>query len=98
MAAPEVSVIVTEVRSFRVSVLGEVAKPGRFELKSGVRLVDALAMAGGLTPFASRSDIVVLRPGRGGLETLRFDYARLRAADPRAINFFLQPDDVLLVP
>jgi polysaccharide export outer membrane protein len=98
VTAPEVSVIVTEVRSFRVSVLGEVAKPGRFELKSAVRLVDALAMAGGLTQFASRSNIVVLRPGAHGLETYHFDYAKLRAADARAIGFFLQPDDVLLVP
>ena len=98
VAAPEVSVIVTEVRSFRVSVLGEVAKPGRFELKSAVRLVDALAMAGGLTQYASRSNIVVLRPSGDGLQTFHFDYAKLRVADARAINFFLQPDDVLLVP
>jgi polysaccharide export outer membrane protein len=97
-AAPEVSVIVTEVHSFRVSVLGEVARPGRFELKSPVRLVDALAMAGGLTQFASRSNILVLRSKADGLETLRFDYDRLRAADPRALTFPLQTDDVLLVP
>jgi polysaccharide export outer membrane protein len=98
VAAPEVSVIVTEVNSFRISVLGEVAKPGRFELKSAVRLVDALAMAGGLTQYASRSNIVVLRPGGHGLEAHRFDYDKLRAADARSLNFFLQPDDVLLVP
>jgi polysaccharide export outer membrane protein len=98
VTAPEVAVIVAEVRSFRVSVLGEVARPGRFELKNAVRLVDALAMAGGLTPYASRSNIVVLRSNGHGLETHRFDYDKLRAADARAVNFFLQPDDVLLVP
>ncbi len=98
VTAPEVSVIVTEVRSFRVSVLGEVSRPGRFELKSQVRLVDALAMAGGLTQYASRSNIVVLRSNGHGLETHRFDYDKLRAADARVVNFFLQPDDVLLVP
>jgi polysaccharide biosynthesis/export protein len=98
VTAPEVSVIVTEVRSFRVSVLGEVSRPGRFELKSQVRLVDALAMAGGLTQFASRSNIVVLRSNGHGLETHRFDYDKLRAADARMVNFFLQADDVLLVP
>lgn len=98
VAAPEVSVIVTEVRSFRVSVLGEVSRPGRFELKSQVRLVDALALAGGLTQFASRSNLVVLRSNGHGLETHRFDYDKLRTADARMVNFFLQPDDVLLVP
>ena len=98
VTVPEVSVIVTEVRSFRVSVLGEVVRPGRFELKSQVRLVDALAMAGGLTQYASRSNLVVLRSNGHGLETHRFDYDKLRAADARLVNFFLQPDDVLLVP
>ena len=61
VTAPEVSVIVTEIRSFRVSVLGEVARPGRFELKSQVRLVDALAMAGGLTQFDPRVAEALLR-------------------------------------
>jgi polysaccharide export outer membrane protein len=98
VTVPEVSVIVTEVRSFRVSVLGEVSKPGRFELKSQVRLVDALALAGGLTQFASRSNIVVLRSNGHGSESHRFDYDRLRAGDARVVNFLLQPDDVVLVP
>lgn len=98
VAVPEVSVIVTEVRSFRVSVLGEVSHPGRFEMKSRVRLADALAMAGGLTQYASRSNIVVLRSGAQGLETHRFDYDKLRAGDARMVNFFLQADDILLVP
>ena len=98
VTAPEVSVIVTEVRSFRVSVLGEVSRPGRFELKSQLRLADALALAGGLTQYASRSGLVVLRTNGRGLETHRFDYDKLRAADARVVNFLLQPDDVLLVP
>src|SRR5258706_11204069 len=91
VTAPEVSVIVTEVRSFRVSVLGEVSRPGRFELKSQVRLVDALAMAGGLTQYASRSNIVVLRSNGHRLETHPVDYDKLRAADARVGNFFLPP-------
>lgn len=98
MAAPEVSVIVTEVRSFKISVIGEVAKPGRFELKGRIRLVDALALAGGLTDYASRSNLLVLRSNGKDLATHRFDYDKLRSADARVINFFLEPDDVVLVP
>jgi polysaccharide export outer membrane protein len=93
-----VSVIVTGVRSFQGIRARRGLRPGRFELKSQVRLVDALAMAGGLTQYASRSNIVVLRSNGHGLETHRFDYDKLRAADARVVNFFLQPDDVLLVP
>ena len=59
---PEVSVIVSDVRSYKVSVLGEVLKPGRFELKSYTTVLDVLAQAGGFTQFAARARIVVLRP------------------------------------
>lgn len=98
MAAPEVSVIVTDVRSFKISVLGEVSKPGRFELKASIRLVDALALAGGLTDYASRGNVLVLRSRGQDLTTHRFDYDKLRSADPRVVGFFLEPDDVVLVP
>ncbi|PYO51821.1 MAG: hypothetical protein DMD84_11605 [Candidatus Rokuibacteriota bacterium] len=58
---PEVSVTLTEVRSFKVSVIGEVARPARYELRAATTVLDALAMAGGFTQFASRQRIVVLR-------------------------------------
>src|SRR5713226_4882389 len=58
---PEVAVSVTEVRSFKVSVMGAVVKPGRYELKSWATVIDVLAMAEGFTEFATRSRIVVLR-------------------------------------
>ena len=59
---PEVSVIVTDVRNYKVSVLGEVVKPGRFELKSYTTILDVIAQAGGFTQFAARGKIIVLRP------------------------------------
>src|SRR2546426_691193 len=60
--APEVSVIVREVHSIKVSVIGEVKKPGRHELKSRATVLDALAMAEGLGEFAARGRIIILRP------------------------------------
>src|SRR2546427_12925127 len=51
---PEVSVIVREVHSFKVSVIGEVKRPGRHELKSRATVVDALARAAGVGDVASR--------------------------------------------
>src|SRR5881296_3678033 len=60
--APEVSVIVREVHSIKVSVIGEVKRPGRHELKSRATVLDALAMAEGLGEFAARGRIVILRP------------------------------------
>src|SRR5204862_870367 len=56
-----VSVLVREVHSFKVAVIGQVKTPGRYELKDRATVLDVLAMAGGLTEYASRSRIVILR-------------------------------------
>src|SRR5262249_9728703 len=59
--APEVSVVVREVHSRKVAVVGAVKTPGRFELKSPMTVLEAIALAQGFTDFASRDRIVVLR-------------------------------------
>src|SRR5882672_3652589 len=62
MQAPEVSVIVREVHSCKVTVMGEVKNPGRYEIRSRATVLDAIAQAGGFTEFASRSRLAILRP------------------------------------
>ncbi len=96
--APEVSVIVTDVRSFKVSVLGAVARPGRFDAGTWITVLDALAMAGGLGEFADRSGIVVLRREAQGTRRLRFDYTRVRRDDGGQPNFYLRAGDIVVVP
>jgi len=95
MPAPEVSVIVTEVRSFKVSVLGEVRKPGRYELKSWTTVLDVLAMAGGFTQFASRSRIVILQPDGKTMKRIPFNYNKIAGEQE---NFYLRNGDIVLVP
>lgn len=97
---PEVSVIVTGINSFRVSVIGEVMRPGRYDLKSWTTVLELLAQAGGLTQFASRSRIVVLRPlGDGkGFQRLPFNYNTVISAGGEQHNFLLHSGDILLVP
>jgi polysaccharide biosynthesis/export protein len=98
MPTPEVSVIVTEVRSFKVSVLGEVAKPARYELKSATTVLDVLALAGGLTEFAARSRIVIMRPNGNAVKRIPFNYNKVVAAGGDQDNLQLQPGDIVLVP
>ena len=98
MPAPEVSVIVTDVRSFKVSVIGEVTRPGRYELRSQTTVLDVVALAGGFTQFSSRSKIVVLRPNGKKVERIPFNYNRVIAAGGEDENFHLQPSDIVLVP
>jgi len=95
---PEVSVIVTEVRSFKVSVIGEVTKPARYELKSRTTVLDVLALAGGLNEFAARTRIVILRTDGKVMRRIPFNYNKVIAAGGERDNVYLQPGDVVVVP
>jgi polysaccharide biosynthesis/export protein len=98
MAEPEVSVIVTDVRSFKVSVMGEISKPGRYELKSNTTVLDLVAQAGGFTYFSKKSKIVVLRQSGPKNQRIPFDYNKAIAEGGESQNFYLQPNDIVLVP
>ena len=98
MPHPEVSVVVTEVRSFKVAVIGQVPKPDRFELRSAATVMDVLAMAGGFTEFAARSRIVVIRANGDKTERIPFDYDKVRSGDGGQDNFRLRPGDIVVVP
>jgi polysaccharide biosynthesis/export protein len=95
---PEVAVSVAEVRSFKVSVIGAVAKPGRFELKSRTTVMDVLAMAEGFTEFAARSRVVVLRSDGSRTERLPFDYDKVAAGNAGQSNFYVHAGDIVVVP
>ena len=96
--SPEVAVIVTEVKSFMISVIGQVMKPGRYDLRSSATVLDALAMAGGFKEFASRTKVTVVRTEGGATKRIPFNYDKL--SDPRAAqsNFDLRPGDIIMVP
>jgi polysaccharide export outer membrane protein len=102
MPAPMLSVIVRDVHSFKVTVIGEVKTPGRYELRSRTTVLDVLAMAGGLTQYAARARITILRRDGGGVHELPYDFEKITArAGPRASgqeNFCVQPGDIILVP
>ena len=96
MPSPEVSVIVSDIRSFKVSVIGEINRPGRLELRSWTTVLDALALAGGFTQFASRSKIVILQPDGKTMKRIPFNYNK--ALDGEQENFYLRNGDIILVP
>lgn len=97
---PQVSVVVEAVNSFTVSVLGEVQKPGRYEMQSGkATVLDALAMAGGLSPYANRSRIHVLRDSaKGDTQQIPFRYGRAVSMNPGNADFCVNPGDIIIVP
>jgi polysaccharide export outer membrane protein len=96
---PEVAVTITEVRSLRVSVLGEVERPGVLELRGATTILEAIAMAGGFQPFASPSKITILRTeANGQTKRIRFNYNRVVSASGTDENILLLPGDVVIVP
>ena len=95
--APEVSVMVREVHSRKVAVIGAVKTPGRFELKSPMTVLEVIALAQGFTDFASRDRIVVLRQIRGTTTRLPFNYRRIADGAVQE-NFSVHPGDIIVVP
>ncbi len=111
MPNPEVSVIVNEVRSFRVSVLGEVQKPGVLQLKSTTTILEAIAMSGGFRDFASPSKIVIFRrDDNGQTHKIKFNYNKAVGSSGLSFNLtgdrsasddqnlVLKSGDVIVVP
>lgn len=102
MATPEVSVIVREVHSFKVAVIGEVKAPGRFELKSRSTVLDVIALAGGLTEYAEHSRIVILRRDGAGTKRVPFDYGKVMSRGDETNgnhhDWLVRPGDIILVP
>lgn len=95
--SPAVTVIVNDVKSFKVSVIGEVTRPARYELKSRTSVLDVLALAGGFTQFASRTKIVVLRPEGDKRVRIPFNYNQAASGSTEE-DLYLKPNDIVLVP
>lgn len=95
--SPEVSVIVREVHSVKVAVIGAVRMPGLFEVKSPATVLDMLARAQGLSEFADRGRIVVLRQNGATTTRIPFNYRQV-AEGSEQDNFSVRPGDVIVVP
>jgi polysaccharide export outer membrane protein len=95
--APEVAVIVREVHSQKVAVVGAVKTPGRYELKSAATVLELIALAQGFTDFAARERIVILRQVNGESQRIPFNYRKVAAGDEQA-NLVVQSGDIIVVP
>jgi len=93
---PIVVVIVDQINSPQISVLGEVGAPNRFVMLQQLTVLDAIALAGGFTQFADRDEVIVLR--REGTRVTRIKVNVKRLLDGRSeAPFFLRPADTVYV-
>ncbi len=93
-----VSVAVTKVVSYKVYVVGRVNKPGEYLIGHYTDVLQALSLAGGLTPFAAENDIKVMRRVGREQHAIPFRYGDIRKGRELEQNIVLQRGDVVMVP
>ncbi len=93
-----VTVTLTEVRGNKVFVIGQVNRPGEFIVNPSVNVMQALSMAGGLTPFAATNDIKILRRNGATQQALPFAYGDVVRGRSLNQNVELVSGDVVVVP
>jgi polysaccharide biosynthesis/export protein len=99
VADPSVTVVVQEIHSKSINVLGMVARPGSYPLTKTMTVVDAIANAGGFRDFAKQKSIYILRQNPDGTQArLPFNYKEVIKGANSAQNVKLQPGDNIVVP
>lgn len=95
---PVVHVSIQKIASNKIYVLGKVNKPGEYLTGRYIDVLQALSMAGGLTPFASENAIKVMRKENGKDTVLPFQFGKVRSGVELQQNIQLKSGDVILVP
>ena len=93
-----VTVTVAEINGNKIFVIGQVNTPGEFVVNPRVDVIQALSIAGGMTPFAESNDIKILRRKNGVQTILRFRYSDIIKGQNLEQNVLLEVGDVVLVP
>ena len=96
LRAPNVSVTITEQVSKRFSVLGAVGKPGSYPFVPGTTALQAITLAGGLSPIARGDSVVLTRRVQGDLK--RFNVPVESITEGEAEDIPVEPGDILFVP
>lgn len=95
---PNVAVVVRAINSRRIFVTGRVTTPGAHLLKGPLNVMQAIALAGGLTEYANAKNIAVLRTTNGRTERFKFNYKDVAVGRNLEQNILLRPGDTVVVP
>lgn len=93
-----VSVSVSSIDGNRIYVIGQVQDPGSFVVNPRVDVIQALSLAGGMTPFAAVNDVIILRREDGVQKSLGFRYGEVEKGRNLEQNIELKPGDIVIVP
>ena len=95
---PVVTVAMTQLSGNRIYVIGKVNKPGVYPMNQNIDVMQALTMAGGLTPYASTGNIKVLRRVGEKQKIFLFDYSDIEDGEKLEQNRSLKSGDTIIVP
>jgi polysaccharide export outer membrane protein len=94
---PNATVIVKEIRSRKVFVLGEIGSPGMVPLVGDMTVLQLIAVGGGLNEYADKKNIVIIRTEDGHEQRLKFNYNDVVNGKNVQQNILLQPGDTVVV-
>jgi len=94
---PNVSIVLTQINSRKIFLVGEIAKRGPVEMTSGMRLIEAISSAGGLTDYANQKKIYILRSESGPQQKIPVRYKEALKGN-NEFNVLLKPGDTIVVP
>lgn len=95
---PQVTVSVVKISSKKFSIVGEVRKPGVFQLNEGVNLLKAIALPGGFTKFADLRKIKILREKDEKYEIIQIDVNKIIKDGQIQKNITIYHEDIIIVP
>jgi len=95
---PNVTVSVLRSVSNKIYVIGKVNRPGEFTATGYMDVLQALTMAGGLTPYAESDEIKIIRRTETGTKMKLFDYDEVISGERLDMNIILKAGDTVVVP
>ena len=98
IADPIVTVIVKDPFSQKIYILGEVAKTGEYPLLKELSVLQAFALAGGFTEWASKNEIILLRREGGKAKIIRIKYKDITKGKKLELDMLLRANDTIIVP
>ena len=97
---PQVSLIVQQANSYVIFIVGQVERPGQYTVKRGTTFLQAIALAGGFTPFAAYNEVLVLRNGSGDHQqrAARISFKEILGGKYQENNILLISGDTIIIP
>jgi len=92
-----VTVMVAQINSMKIYVVGKVVRPGEYRIGRKINVMQTLALAGGLSPFADEDNILILRQDNKESKKLSFNYNKVKKGKEIEQNIWLKNGDVVVI-